>query len=127
QKLEPQIAAYQLQDHFILLGRLENPYPYMQQCSVYVQTSLYEGKSNTVNEAKILKKPIVVTDFDVVFEQITSGVNGIIVAKHPEAIAEALIEVLQSPELQQKLTSQLAQESQRYGNEIAQFTALLTP
>jgi len=127
QRLEPPIAAYQLQDHFILLGRLENPYPYMQQCSVYVQTSLYEGKSNTVNEAKILKKPIVVTDFDVVFEQITSGVNGIIVAKHPEAIAEALIEVLQSPELQQKLTSQLAEESQRYGNEIAQFTALLTP
>ena len=127
QKLEPQIAAYQLTHHFILVGRLENPYPYMQQCSVYVQTSLYEGKSNTVNEAKILRKPIVVTDFDVVFEQITSGVNGIIVAKQPEAIADALIEVLQSPELQQKLTDQLAQESQRYGKEIEQFTALLAP
>lgn len=127
QKLEPQIAAYQLTPHFILVGRLENPYPYMQQCSVYVQTSLYEGKSNTVNEAKILRKPIVVTDFDVVFEQITSGVNGIIVAKQPEAIADALIEVLQSPELQQKLTDQLAQESQRYGKEIEQFTALLAP
>lgn len=127
QKLEPQIAAYQLTHHFILVGRLENPYPYMQQCSVYVQTSLYEGKSNTVNEAKILRKPIVVTDFDVVFEQITSGVNGIIVAKQPEAIADALIEVLQSPELQQKLTDQLAQESQRYGKEIEQFTAILAP
>ena len=127
QKLEPQIAAYQLTHHFILVGRLENPYPYMQQCSVYVQTSLYEGKSNTVNEAKILRKPIVVTDFDVVFEQITSGVNGIIVAKQPEAIADALIEVLHSPELQQKLTDQLAQESQRYGKEIEQFTALLAP
>ena len=127
QKLEPQIAAYQLTHHFILVGRLENPYPYMQQCSVYVQTSLYEGKSNTVNEAKILRKPIVVTDFDVVFEQITSGVNGIIVAKQPEAIADALIEVLQSPELQQKLTDQLAQESQRYGKEIEQFTALFAP
>lgn len=127
QKLEPLIAAYQLTHHFILVGRLENPYPYMQQCSVYVQTSLYEGKSNTVNEAKILRKPIVVTDFDVVFEQITSGVNGIIVAKQPEAIADALIKVLQSPELQQKLTDQLAQESQRYGKEIEQFTALLAP
>ena len=127
QKLEPQIAAYQLTHHFILVGRLENPYPYMQQCSVYVQTSLYEGKSNTVNEAKILRKPIVVTDFDVVFEQITSGVNGIIVAKQPEAIADALNEVLHSPELQQKLTDQLAQESQRYGKEIEQFTALLAP
>ena len=58
------IAPGQSTDRVIHLCRIrQNPYPYMKACDIYLQPSRHEGKPIAVEEAKILQKPIVVTDY----------------------------------------------------------------
>ena len=76
QDLEKMIKELGLQDHLFLLGGKVNPYPYMKACDVYVQPSLQEGYGISLQEAKILCKPIVATDIPAFRELIDSGVNG---------------------------------------------------
>ena len=56
--LEQKIKSYQLQNHVLLLGLKDNPYPYIKKAKIYAQTSRFEGKSIAIDEAKILRKPI---------------------------------------------------------------------
>lgn len=83
------IKQYNVEDCFELLGVRENPYVYIGQADIVVQTSRYEGKSIVLDEAKILGKPIVVTNYDTVQDQINDN-EGIIVTMNPESIANAI-------------------------------------
>lgn len=123
--LQQLISEKKLENNLVLLGQKVNPYPYISQANFYVQTSLHEGKSNTINEAKILCKPIVVTDFESVFEQITHLKNGIIVEKNPQNIAEGIISLIENSTLQNTLIEQLEKEKLVSGKEIEQFYHLL--
>lgn len=78
-EIESLIIQNGLEDQFILLGKMENPYPYMKNCDIYVQPSRKEGFGLTVIEAKILKKPIVCTNFNTAKEIINNGQDGLIV------------------------------------------------
>ncbi|NMH75297.1 glycosyltransferase [Bacillus sp. RO2] len=75
-----------LSNHFIFLGKKLNPYVYMKNCDIYVQTSLKEGFGLTLYEAKILKKPIVCTNFPTANEIIHHEVDGLIVEHKIESI-----------------------------------------
>lgn len=77
-ELREKIKQYDVINHVVLCGRKDNPYPYIKNCDIYVQTSQKEGWGLTVSEAKILHKPIVTTYADVMSEQIENGINGII-------------------------------------------------
>lgn len=79
EKLQELIDTYGLNDYFILLGKKLNPYPYMKNCDIYVQTSIKEGFGLTVSEAKIVKRPIVCTNFSTAKEIINHNVDGLIV------------------------------------------------
>jgi glycosyltransferase involved in cell wall biosynthesis len=51
-------------------------------------TSVFEGKSIALEEAKILKKPIVITNFSTASEQITDGKTGLIAEMNAQSVAE---------------------------------------
>jgi glycosyltransferase involved in cell wall biosynthesis len=123
--LERQINDSGLTGRVVLLGEKSNPYPYLKACDLYVQTSRFEGRSSTINEAKIMNKPIVVTDFDSVFEQIENKVNGLIVEKTPESIAEGIKIILENTGLKAKLIENLSKESLGTENEISKFYELI--
>lgn len=78
-KLTQLIEKKGIKNHFFLLGLKANPYPYLKQADIYVQPSRFEGKSIALDEAKILQKPIVITNFTTAKDQITNGVDGMIV------------------------------------------------
>ena len=61
--IRQKIAEAGMQDRVIILGKKDNPYPYMRACDLYVQPSRYEGKAVTVREAQLLGKPVVITDY----------------------------------------------------------------
>ena len=63
-KIKKLIIKNELTNEFILLGKKDNPYPYMRSCDIYVQPSRKEGFGLTTIEAKILKRPIVCTNFN---------------------------------------------------------------
>lgn len=84
------IKSYQMEDSFILLGKQANPYPFIKACDLYVQPSRYEGKAVTVTEAKILNKPIIITNYPTSASQVTNGLDGIICDGNAESIADAI-------------------------------------
>lgn len=116
--LESKIKEYQLQDNMFLIGLKENPYPYIKYANLYAQPSRYEGKSIAIDEAKILKKPILVTNFSTVSDQIINGTNGLICEMSPESIAKALSELLTNEKILNHYTSNLINEHLSNENEI---------
>ena len=96
-QLESAIDELGLKDCVILLGAKVNPYPYMKNCDVYVQTSFTEAYCITLREARVFNRFVVTTDFTSVQEQIEDGHNGLIARKKPESLAEKIGEVLNNP------------------------------
>ncbi|HAT4243745.1 glycosyltransferase [Clostridium perfringens] len=84
------IKKYKLEKSFFLVGLKENPYPYIKFADILVQPSRFEGKSVVLDEAKILAKPIIVTNYNSVDDQIIDGFNGIIVSMNSIGIFEGL-------------------------------------
>ncbi len=79
--LQSMIKEKGLQEHVFLLGKKSNPIPYIKMADVYVQPSRTEGYCTTTNEAKVLSKPIVVTDVNGMREQFVNNETALIVPK----------------------------------------------
>lgn len=109
-QLQANIKSEGLDGLIVLEGEQLNPYPYIAAADIYVQTSRFEGFGLTIGEAKILGKPIVSTNFPVVYNQITDGENGIVVDMTPESIAEGIIILLDDVELREKLIETVKSE-----------------
>lgn len=104
-----------VEDVFELIGARENPYPYIKNCTIFVQSSRWEGKSVVIDEAKILAKPIVATNYPTVEDQIANGKEGIIVDMSPEGISEGIMTLLNNSVERLKLTDYLT--NNEYGNQ----------
>ena len=102
-------------DRVILLGKKENPYPYIKACDIYVQPSRYEGKSITVREAQILCKPVIVTNYPTASSQIQSGLDGVIVPLQVDACARGMADFIRDKEGQARVIEYLGTHD--YGNE----------
>lgn len=72
------IKKHHLEERFVLLGKRDNPYPYIKACDVYVQPSIYEGKAVTVQEAQFLGKPVAISNFPSAHSNVRNGVDGVI-------------------------------------------------
>lgn len=124
-KLTGLIQETGLGEHFILLGLRTNPYPYIKGAHIYAQTSRFEGKSIAIDEAKILQKPILVTNYSTAKDQIVDGENGIIVEMDAEAIAAGLERLIHDGNLRDRLSANLAKEKLGTEAEIHKLYALL--
>ena len=101
-------------DEVVILGKQDNPYPYINACDIYVQPSRYEGKSITVREAQILCKPVIVTHYPTASSQIQNGVDGIIVPMDVDACASEMEAFIRNVDLQKKIVEYL--KTHDYGN-----------
>ena len=113
--IRQKIAEAGMENHVILLGKKDNPYPYIKACDIYVQPSRYEGKSVTVREAQILCKPVIVTNYTTAGSQIRDGIDGVIVPLDNEACANGIINVVENKELLNSISAWLSTHD--YGNE----------
>ena len=123
--LQHLIANYHLQHAFTLLGLKENPYPYIRKAKIFVQSSRYEGKSIAVDEAKILGKPIVLTNFSTAKDQIAHGKNGLICDMTAEALADSIIKYLADPKFTAEIIANLQADNFGTEKEIVKFYNLL--
>lgn len=115
ENIQKAVCEYGIEGCMFLVGAKENPYPYMKYADVYVQTSRFEGFCLTLCEARGLHTPPVSTNFDVVYDQIRDGENGLIVEMTPEAIADGVEKLLRDDALRQSIIETLQQE--KIGNE----------
>ena len=125
QKLVQQIAKNNLVENISFVGIKENHYPYVKMADVFMQTSRFEGKSIAIDEAKIVGKPILVTNFSTVNDQITHRETGYITEMNPDSIAEGVIELLQKENLRNQLSENLSKLTLGTESEIEKIYELL--
>lgn len=108
--LEEKINILNIKNEMVLLGNKMNPYPFFQECNIYVQPSRHECYCTTVVEAKCFSKPMVITNFNGANEQIKSEVNGIISEFNEKEIYLNIKRLLESEELKSNFESKLKLE-----------------
>ena len=104
-QIEAMIAEYHLQHHFFLLGRKENPFPYIAASDIFALPSLYEGCPNVIKEALTLGVPVIVTKYKSAHETIQHGENGIIAENTTDAFIAAFLELCEDKHRLELLTA----------------------
>ncbi len=115
QLIRANIEKYGMRNKVIILGKKDNPYPYIKNCDIYVQPSRYEGKAVTVREAQILQKPVIITDYATAHSQIEDGYDGVIVPLDNKECAKGIERVIRDSDLQNKLIENM--KKTHYSNE----------
>lgn len=103
--IKDKIVEAKMQDRVIVLGKKDNPYPYIKACDIYVQPSRYEGNSVSVREAQFFGKPVVITNYATSKSQLQNGVDGIVTPMDNEGCAKKMVEVIKDKELLDQLSS----------------------
>lgn len=114
-----------MEEHVILLGKKENPYPYIKACDLYVQPSRYEGKCVTVREAQTLGKPVVITRYATSASQLEEGADGVIVPMDNEGCAAGIAALLRDPEKMRRLSENCKARDCSNAQEVEKLYQLL--
>lgn len=101
-RLEEIIRSEGLEESFLLLGNIPNPYPYILLSDIFCHTSRSEGFGLVLQEAKILGKPVVCTNFQTANEIIMDNEDGFIVEQNPNAVAEAILFLVNDDNLRKR-------------------------
>lgn len=125
EEIKQTIQDYGIENEFILLGITANPYPIIEQCDIYVQTSKFEGYGLAIAEARILNKPVVTTCFDAVYSQMIQEKNGLVMDMNGASIAEGIERLIREPQLRLEIIEYLNQEKKGNVEEIQRFYDLL--
>lgn len=95
--IQAEINRLGLGENVLLLGERENPYPYIKKCDLVIQPSRYEGKSIVLDEARALRRPVVVTNYATAHDSVIDGETGVVCDLSGEGVAEKIVEVWQDP------------------------------
>ncbi len=107
QKIVDKINIHKMKDCVVLLGQKDNPYPFIRHCDWYIQPSRYEGRSVAVQEAQLLGKPVIITDYPTAKSQIDNGLTGIIVPMESLDCAKIIYESVNDNQLKLRLEQNL--------------------
>ena len=101
--LEMKIDALGLKEDFLLLGAVDNPYPYYEQTDIYVHATRFEGKSIAIQEAQTLGCAVIASDCIGNRELITDGEDGILCQLTPEKLADSIVRIAEGVEERKRL------------------------
>lgn len=125
QLIRNKIKEYHMESRVIILGKKDNPYPYMKACDIYVQPSRYEGKAVTVQEAQILNKPVMITRFATSASQVKEGVDGHICEMGVDGIVEGLKCLIENPQYREELVENTRNTKYDNINEVEKIYSLM--
>ena len=91
--LQEQIKMNKVEKTFNLLGKKENPYPYIKNADYFCLLSYFEGYGMVLEEAKILGKSIIITD-TAAREAVKGYKNSLILDNNEDAIYEGLKKII---------------------------------
>ena len=121
QQLSEKLLDAGVADMMLFLGTTPNPYSYLRDCDIYAQPSRHEGKPISVEEAKIMYKPILATRYLSAPEQLENGELGVLCDVSSDGIYEGIKKLLDSPALCDRLTETLSRRKFGNSGEIEKF------
>lgn len=93
-RLEEKCRECGVEERVILLGTQANPYPYLKQTNLYVQTSIHEGYCISLAEARAFNLPIISTECAGAHEQLDDLEDCIVVERTVDEITDAIMRLL---------------------------------
>ena len=114
-----------MEKYVTVLGKKDNPYPYIEQCDLYVQPSLLEGKSVTVREAQLLGKPVVITRYATSASQLEENVDGVIVPMDIDACVAGIVALLRDKEKMERLAGTCLRRDYSGAEEVEKIYRLM--
>lgn len=123
--IKQKISEAGMENNVILLGKKDNPYPYIKRCDFYVQPSRFEGNAVTVNEALILNKKVILTDYSTAHGQIEDGVDGVIVPIENSACAKGISDYINNKNLQAEIQKNVSARDYSKSAETAKIYDLM--
>ncbi|OLR63273.1 glycosyl transferase [Anaerostipes sp. 992a] len=122
--IRQKIFDAKMQDFVFILGKKENPYPYILSCDIYIQPSRYEGNSVTVHEAQMLGKPVVITRYETSDSQLHEGIDGIIVPMDNKGCAEGIADFIFDGAKQSRIVEKCNEYDYSNSSEISKLYSL---
>lgn len=119
------IIDKKIEDVFEFLGPTNNPYDYIRAADICVYPSKFEGKSVVIEETKIINKPIVVTNFSTVSNQIENMKSGIIVEMNGNAVYEGIKQLIDDNQLAKDIVEYQKKYCLGNGKEIKKLYNLI--
>lgn len=119
--LEALIQKYSLENVFKLIGLRSNPYQYMKLADIIIMTSKFEGRPIALDEAKILHKLIISTNYTSVSDVIEDQITGIICNMTPDSICKAIIKLEKDKKLCDFIENNLKANDWDNTNEIKKY------
>lgn len=114
--LEKLIENYNLQKEIIITGMQKNPYPYINDCDIYVQASYEENTGITILEAHRLNKPVISTKTLGGTKLIENFKNGLLSEINANSLADNIMMLINDRQLMEDITDNL--KSKSYKDEL---------
>lgn len=106
-----------VEDSFVLLGSLLNPYPYVKNADFFIMPSESEGWPLIIADTLILQKPIISTAVGGIPEMITHENNGFLINYDSAEIYDAMKEFMTNPDLLDRLRNNLKNSESQFDNQ----------
>lgn len=103
QEVRDTIKECRMEEHVVMVGMKENPYPYIKKADLYVQPSRFEGYPMTILEALVLGKVVVSTDNNGAKEIFENGVTGVFCTIDIKQIADVVEKMINRVEMKDKI------------------------
>lgn len=123
--IQSRIKEFGVESSVIILGKRNNPYPYIKNCDIYIQPSRYEGKSVTVREAQMLGKSVIITNYPTAPTQLIDGYDGIIVPLDVDECAKGIADAISNTELLQMVAENTKKVDYTNKSELEKLYALI--
>lgn len=108
QDLMSLIKLYNVEDKISVKGKMENPYPYIKLCDIYVQPSREESFGVSIREAQALLKPVVATKTIASIEHIADGLTGLVTEPDEYSLAMGILKYYNDNKLVENIVQNLS-------------------
>ena len=106
-----------VRDKVFFLGSQSNVYPFLQEADIFLLPSKFEGMPMTIIEAMGTGLPVVASAVGGVPDMLEDRESGMLVPCEPEAVAQVVIQLLESEDFRTKLGTKARLDSKKFGAE----------
>ncbi len=117
QEVETYAQELGIRDKVIFHGSQSNVYPYLHSADIFLLPSKFEGMPMTIIEAMGTGLPVVASAVGGVPDMLRNGESGMLVSQEPQAVADAVLKLLEQDDLRRKLGENAREDSVQFSAE----------